>query len=290
MIKESIRKIIIGRDLSEAEMERAMTELIDGKATASQVGSFLTALRMKGETVDEITGAARALRSRMVKLQMNNHLINLDRDDINVEEETILETSNAGESGSKTFNISTATTFVVAGGGIRVARHGNRTASNYLGAADVLENLGVNLDISRTDVERCIEEVGIGFFFAPIFRGPMRYVADLRKEIGIRTIFNLIGPLTNPAGASYHLLGVYEPSLTEKMARVLKNLGAKEAFVVCGEATIDEISICGSTTIAHLNNGQVKSFVIEPEEYGFTKANPDDIFGGNAKINRSKTF
>jgi len=285
MIRESIVKVIRGRNLSEADMEKTMEEVFDGRASSSQIGSFATALRMKGETVEEITGAARALRSRAMKLQLDNHLLNLDRDDINVEGETILETTDTGKEGTSTFNISTATIFVVAGGGIKVARHGNRAASMYFGAADVLANLGVNLDISFSDVESCIREVGIGFFFTPLSQGPMREVARLREEMGIRTIFNLIGPLTNPADASAHVLGVYEASLTEKMAQVLLNLGARKAFVVNGEGTLDEISICGPTTISRLRNGKVDLFVIEPENYGMKRADRESIKGGNALKN-----
>ena len=285
MIKESITKVIRGDNLSEVDMEKTMEEVFDGKASLSQIGSFVTALRMKGETVDEITGAARALRSRALKLQLDNHLLNLDRDDINVEGETILNTTDTGKEGTSTFNISTATIFVVAGGGIKVARHGNRAASMYFGAADVLANLGVNLDISFSDVESCIREVGIGFFFTPLSQGSMRNVARLREEMGIRTIFNLIGPLTNPADASAHVLGVYESSLTKKMAKVLFNLGARDAFVVYGEGTIDEISICGPTFVSRLKNGEIESFVIEPENYGMKRVDRESIKGGNARKN-----
>ena len=182
-------------------------------------------------------------------MQINNHLINLDRDDINLEEETILATSKNGAKGTSTFNVSSATIFVVAGGGVRVVRQGNWPKYGFIGAADVLQHLGVKLDISRSDVQRCIEEVGIGFLFAPMLHGIMRYVDEIRVEMGIRTIFNLIGPLANPAGAAAHVLGVYDPSLTEKMANVLKKLGAREAFVVFGEGTYDEISICGPTRV-----------------------------------------
>jgi len=285
MIKESIAKVIRGDNLSEADMEKTMEEVFDGKTLSSQIGSFVTALRMKGETVDEITGGARALRSRALKLKLGNHLLNLDRDDINVEGETILNTTDTGKEGTSTFNISTATIFVVAGAGIKVARHGHRAASMYFGAADVLANLGVNLDIPFSDVERCIREVGIGFLFTPLSQGSMRKVARLREEMGIRTIFNLIGPLTNPAGASAHVLGVYEPSLTGKMAQVLLNLGARDAFVVYGEGTIDEISICGPTFVSRLNNGEVESFVIEPENYGMKRVVREAIEGGNARKN-----
>ena len=285
MIKECIAKVVRGKDLSEKETEMAMDEILSGKATSAQISSFLTALRMKGETVDEITGAARAVRARAIKMQLTNHMVNIDRDEINVEDETILDTCGTGGDGTNTFNVSTATALVVAAGGIKVAKHGQRTESNHCGSANVLEVLGLELDISRTDAERCIHEVGIGFLYAPLFYGAMKYPAGPRREIGIRTIFNLLGPLTNPAGATAQILGVYDSDLTEKMARVLKRLGTREAFVVCGEGTFDEISICGPTRVSHLKDGEISTFDITPEEYGFEKAKPEEIRGGDAKEN-----
>jgi len=285
MILDSIRKIVTGNHLPEAEMQTVMLEMIDGTASRAQVASFVTALRMKGETVAEITGATRALRSKITALRLNNHLVNLDRDDINVEDETILATGNTAEDGTNIFNVATATTFVVAGGGVKVVRHGNWVKSRYVSAAEVLQSLGVKLDISRTDVEKCIESVGIGFLFAPRFHGVMRYVDNIRAEIGIRTIFNLISPMANPAGASAHVLGVYEPSLTETMARVLNNLGAKEAFIVYGEDTLDEISIYGPTRISRLKDGQITSFYLEPEECGLKRAGREAMRGGDARQN-----
>jgi len=285
MIKQAIAKVARGQDLTAGEIEAAMGEVFDGQASASQIGAFVTALRLKGESVEEITGAAKALQARARKMELGNHLLAVDRDDINVEGETILETSDTGNQETSTFNISTATIFVVAGGGIKVVRHGSRASSVYFGAADVLANLGVNLDISFSDVERCIQDIGIGFLFTPLMHGPMRNVARLREEMGIRTIFNLIGPLTNPAGASTHVLGVYDASLTAKMAQVLLNLGAQEAFVVYGQETQDEISICGQTNVSRLKQGRVDSFVIEPEAYGFKRATREAIKGGNALKN-----
>jgi anthranilate phosphoribosyltransferase len=260
MITEAIQKIVTGIDLTETEMETAMSAVIDGKVPNSQVAAFVTALRMKGETIEEITGAARAIGSRVVNLQLNNHLINLDRDDIN-------------------------TAFVLAGGGLRIARHGIRSENHYFGSADVLAELGVKLDISSSDVEGCIRKVGIGFLFIPFLHGPMRNVAHIRKEIGIRTIFNLVSPLLNPAGATAHVLGVYEPALTEKLARALKNLGASKAFVFFGEETFDEISICGSTRISRLENGEITTLMIKPEDYGFERVGQDALKGGNASDN-----
>jgi len=285
MIIEAIGKVVRGDDLTEEEMKVAMEEVMTGKATEAQIGSFITALRIKGETVDEITGAARVMRTKAMKVRLNNHLLNIDRDEINVEDETVLDTCGTGGDGTNTFNVSTATAFVAAGAGVKVAKHGNRAVSSHCGSADVLENLGVNLDITSTDVERCIREVGIGFLYAPLFHGAMKYAAGPRREIGLRTIFNLLGPLTNPAGASAQVLGVYAPDLTEKMALVLERLGTREAFVVCGEGTFDEISICGPTKVSHLKDGRVRTFNMTPEEYGFKRAAPEAIRGGNAGEN-----
>jgi anthranilate phosphoribosyltransferase len=282
MIKEAIAKVVRGNDLTEVEMEKVMDEIMSGTATPAQIGSFVTALRMKGETVDEITGAARAMRAKAIKIRLNDHMVNVDRDEINVEDETILDTCGTGGDATNTFNVSTACAFVAAGAGVSVAKHGNRAVSSLCGSADVIENLGVKLDITSSDVERCIKEVGIGFLYAPIFHGAMRYAAGPRQEIGVRTIFNLLGPLTNPAGASAQVLGVYDPTLTEKIAHVLKRLGSREAFVVCGEGTLDEISTCGPTRISHLKNGEVRTFDLTPEEVGLRRATPEAIKGGNA--------
>jgi anthranilate phosphoribosyltransferase len=285
MIKEIITKVVNGNDLTEGEMEASMEEVMAGKATPAQIGSFITALRIKGETVDEIVGAARAMRAKAIKICTNNHLVNIDRDEVNAEDETILDVVGTGGDGTGTFNVSTTTSFVAAGAGVKVAKHGNRAVSSLCGSADVLESLGVKLEVTSTDVERCIQEIGIGFLYAPLFHGAMRYAAGPRREIGIRTIFNLLGPLTNPAGASAQVLGVYELGLTERIAYVLKNLGTKEAFVVCGEGTFDEISICGPTRISHLKGGEVTTFELTPEEFGFRRAAIAAIRGGSAQEN-----
>lgn len=285
MIKNSIAKVVRGEDLTQGEMEETMGEIMTGKATPAQIGSFITALRIKGETVDEITGAAKIMSAKAKKIHLNNHLVNIDRDEINVEDETILDTCGTGGDSTNTFNVSTATAFVAAGAGVKVAKHGNRAVSSLCGSADVLVNLGVKLDINHANVERCIREVGIGFLYAPLFHGAMKYATAPRQEIGLRTIFNLLGPLTNPAGATVQILGVYSPDLTEKMANVLGRLGTKEAFVVCGEGTFDEISICGSTRVSHLRYGNVNTFEMTPEEYGFKRAVPEAIRGGNAREN-----
>ena len=285
MIKEAIAKVVNRQDLTEQEMLSAMNEIMTGQTTDSQIGAFITALRMKGETVAEITGAAKVMREKAGKIDVNNHLVNIDRDEINAEDETLVDIVGTGGDGTRTFNVSTTTAFVAAGAGLRVAKHGNRAVSSLCGSADVLENLGVNLDINHADVERCVNEVGIGFLYAPSFHGAMKYAAKPRREIGLRTLFNLLGPLTNPANANVQVLGVYSPELTEMMAGVLNNLGTREAFVVCGEGTYDEISICGKTKITHLKNSELNTFNIEPETYGFKRAAPQDIEGGNAKRN-----
>jgi anthranilate phosphoribosyltransferase len=285
MIKEAIARVVKGENLKEVEMEQVMEEIMTGAATPAQIGSFVTALRLKGETVDEITGAARVMRAKAVRIFSRDQQVSIDRDEINIEDETILDTCGTGGDGTNTFNISTACAFVAAGAGVRVAKHGNRAVSSQCGSADVIEDLGIKLDITPADVETCIREIGIGFLFAPLFHGAMKHAAGPRREIGIRTIFNLLGPLTNPAGASAQVLGVYDPALTEKMAHVLNRLGTKEAFVVCGEGTFDEISICGPTRISHLKQGEVKTFNLTPEEVGLKRADPQEIRGGNALEN-----
>jgi anthranilate phosphoribosyltransferase len=285
MIKESIAKVVKGVDLTEGEMKRTMEAIMTGKATPAQIGAFITALRMKGETVDEITGAARAMRAAAKQVNLNNHLVNLDRDEINVEDETVLDTCGTGADGTNTFIVSTATALVAAGAGVRVAKHGNRAVSSRCGSADVLSSLGVNLEISHGDAEKCIREVGIGFLYAPLYHGAMKYAAGPRQEVGLRTIFNLLGPLTNPAGATAQVLGVYDMDLTEKMAAVLGRLGTREAFVVCGKGTFDEISICGPTRVSHLKEGRVTTSEIHPEQYGLSGAAPEEIRGGDAEEN-----
>jgi anthranilate phosphoribosyltransferase len=285
MMKQAIAAVVRGEDLSEEEMKGVMGEIMTGQVSPAQIGAFLTALRIKGETVDEITGAARAMGEKGKKIRLNNHFVNLDRDEINVEEETILDTCGTGGAGTKTFNVSTATAFVAAGAGVRVAKQGHRAQSGLCGSADVLVQLGIKLDINDACVEGCIREIGIGFLYAPLFQGPMLHAAGPREEIGLRTLFNLLGPLTNPAGATSQVLGVYKRDLTLKMARVLQRLGTREAFVVCGEGTFDEISICGPTTVAHLKEGKVRGYETTPEEYGLKRAAPESVRGGNAREN-----
>jgi anthranilate phosphoribosyltransferase len=284
MIRESLRKVVNGENLTEEEMQGGMDDILEGRASPAQIGAFVTALRMKGETVDEIVGGAQAMRAKVKKFRLNNHAVNIDRDEINVEEETILDTCGTG-GGTHTFNVSTVTAFVAAAAGVKVAKHGHRAVSSQCGSADVLRSLGVKLDINHSNVEQCIRELGIGFLYAPLYQGAMKYTAGPRMEIGLRTIFNLLGPLSNPAGASAQVLGVYEPELTEKMATVLKRLETREAFVVYGEGTFDEISICGPTRVSRLKGDRIETYEMTPEDCGFQRAEPEAIRGGNAREN-----
>ncbi|NLA75862.1 MAG: anthranilate phosphoribosyltransferase [Deltaproteobacteria bacterium] len=276
MIRESIAKLVDRINLTEPEMETAMDEIMSGIATPAQIGSFITALRLKGETVGEIAGAARVMRKKATKVNISPS---------GLKNGIILDVVGTGGDGAKSFNVSTATAFVTAGAGITVAKHGNRAVSSQCGAADVLENLGVNLGINSRDVEKCINKTGIGFLFAPLFHGAMKYAAGPRKEIGIRSVFNLLGPLTNPAGATVLLLGVYNMNLTEKIARVLNRLGIKEAFVVCGVGGLDEISISGFTKVSRVSNRTVSTFDITPEEFGIPRVSLKEIKGGDAAQN-----
>jgi anthranilate phosphoribosyltransferase len=285
MIKQAITKAINRENLSEPEMRATMEEMLNGATPPVLIGSFLTALRMKGETVDEITAAARVARAQARRIDVSNHLVNLDREEINIDDETILDTCGTGGDGTNTFNISTATALVAAGAGVRVAKHGSRCVSSACGSADVLEQLGVTLDVPPTAVETCIREIGIGFLYEPLFNSAMARIAEVRRQLGFRTLFNLLGPLTNPAGASIQVLGVYEPELTEKMAGVLKQLGTREAFVFCGEGTLDEISICGPTRMSHLKDQAIRTFEITPDVFGLPRAQPADIRGGSARVN-----
>jgi anthranilate phosphoribosyltransferase len=272
-------------NLSEPEMRATMEELLNGATPPVLIGSFLTALRMKGETVEEITAAARVARGQARRIDVSNQLVNLDREEINLDDETILDTCGTGGDGTNTFNISTATALVAAGAGVRVAKHGSRCVSSACGSADVLEQLGVNLDVPPTAVETCIREIGIGFLYEPLFNTAMARIAEVRRQLGFRTLFNLLGPLTNPAGASIQVLGVYDPGLTEKMAGVLNHLGTREAFVFCGEGTLDEISICGPTRMSHLKNQAIRTFEATPDTFGLPRATPADIRGGSAREN-----
>lgn len=268
MIKEAIAKVVVGNDLTEQEMVGVMNEIMGGECTPAQIGSFITALRMKGETIDEITGAARVMREKATTVDA------ADPGDI------LVDTVGTGGDASGTFNVSTTSAFVVAGAGVPVAKHGNRSVSSHCGSADVLEALGVDLSLSAEQIGRCVREVGIGFMFAPMLHGAMKHAIGPRREIGIRTVFNVLGPLTNPANANVYVLGVFTPELIEPLANVLARFDVKRALVVCGEGNIDEITITGETAVADLNNGKVITYKITPEELGLNRATLSDIKGG----------
>ena len=269
MITEALKKVIEFKDLNEEEAEAVMKEIMSGNAKPTQIAAILTALRMKGETIDEITAFAKIMREFSLK--------------INPDVPKLLDTCGTGGDNLNTFNISTATAFVVSVY-VPVAKHGNKAVSSKSGSADVLEALGVNLNVPIERVKESIEKIGIGFLFAPNFHPAMKYATPVRRELGIRTVFNVLGPLTNPANANYQLMGVYDEALTEKLANVLKNLGLKGALVVHGSG-MDEITTIGKTKISELKNGEVKSYYIEPEDFGIKRAKLEDIKGGDAEEN-----
>jgi len=284
MIKQAIAKVVERQDLSEAEMVEVMNQIMGGEATPAQVGSFITALRMKGETVAEITGAARVMRERATPIRVGR-VLDIDREEINLDRETILDTCGTGGSGTRSFNISTTVAFVVSACGARVAKHGNRSVSSACGSADVLEKLGVNLDVTPQIVERCINEIGVGFLFAPALHGAMKYAIGPRREIGIRTIFNILGPLTNPAGADRQVLGVYREDLVDLVAQVLVQLGCLRGFVVHGLDGMDEITLSAPTRVAEIRDGQVQVSTVEPEDFGLNRSSLADLQGGDAVQN-----
>jgi len=268
MIKEAIGKIVSRQDLTEAEMVLVMEEIMTGGATEAQIGSFITALRMKGETVAEITGAARVMRAKATPI---------DAADPGA---ILVDIVGTGGDASGTFNVSTTSAFVVAGAGLLVAKHGNRSVSSHCGSADVLEALGVDLALNADRIGHCIRQVGIGFMFAPLLHGAMKFAIGPRREIGIRTVFNILGPLTNPAGANVYLLGVYAEDLTEKIAGALNNFGVKRALVVWGEGNIDELTTTGSTKVSEVCGGKVRTYSVTPEELGLTRVTLAEIKGG----------
>ncbi len=285
MIKKAIARVVERENLTEPEMIEVMDQIMSGETTPAQTAAFITALRMKGETVEEITGAARVMRDRATHIRVGRNVLDLDRDDINLDLETILDTCGTGGSGTNTFNVSTTVAFVVSARGVKVAKHGNRSVSSTCGSADVLEALGVNLDVTPETVERCIGEIGIGFLFAPALHGAMKHAIGPRREIGIRTIFNILGPLTNPAGAQCQVLGVYREELTEKLAQVLRKLGCKRGFVVHGLDGMDEITLTTETRIAEVTPAGVHSRLFDPEELGLSRCSMADLRGGDAAAN-----
>ena len=281
MIRETMNDLLAGKSLKIKQAEQVMDEIMNGKATPAQIAGFLIALRLKGETPDEIAGCARAMRNAAVTVQP--------------ERTDIIDTCGTGGDRAGTFNISTTTAFVVAGAGLGVAKHGNRSVSSRSGSADVLEALDVNLNLTPEQVAQAIDEIGIGFIFAPHFHPAMKHAIGPRRELGVRTVFNILGPLTNPAGANAQLLGVYDGALTETLARVLQQLGSRAAYVVHGHGGLDELSTTGPNRVSCFGvapgNGQLVTETLDPQALGFTVAPPEALDGGtpeeNARITRA---
>lgn len=272
-IQQAIHQLFAGHDLLAAEADAAMTQIMEGEATPAQIGAFLAALRMKGETVDEITGCARAMKRSAVQVRPA------------IGTAMLVDVVGTGGDSIGTFNISTTAAFVVAGHGVKVAKHGNRAVSSRSGSADVLAALGVNLQLSAEQAAACIEEVGLAFLFAPSFHPAMRHAIGARRELAARTIFNILGPLTNPAGATNLLVGVFDPKLTEPMARVLGQMGARAAFVVHGAGGTDELSLTGPNRVSHLHEGRVRTYEFDALELGLARAGIDALIGGTAEEN-----
>ncbi len=275
MFRDNLIKIVQGNDLTATEMGAMISHVLSGEATDAQIGAMMGALATKGETFEELAGAAQAMRRKAHRIQTPADIV--------------VDTCGTGGDGAQTFNISTTTAFVVAGCGVTVAKHGNRSISSKCGSADLLEALGVNLNTDPELVEEAIFELGIGFLFAPLYHSAMRYAAKARKEVAIRSIFNMLGPLTNPAGANCQLLGVYAPSLTEMFAKALKLLGARRALVVHGHDGLDEISICAPTRVSDLRDGLVTTYDLHPEQFFGGLADPAALAGGDATTNAEIT-
>ena len=270
-IREALARVMDGESLTEAEAEAVMDSIMTGDATDAQIAGLLVALRLKGEAVEEITGFARAMREKAIRVP--------------TEASTLVDVCGTGGDARGTFNISTTVSFVAVGAGLAVAKHGNRSVSSRCGSADVLEELGVDLDLSSEDVGRCIDEVGIGFLYAPRLHPAMKHAIGPRREMGIRTVFNVLGPLTNPARAQIQLLGVYDRALTEPLARVLQSLGCRSAFVVHGGGGMDEFSTLGENHVTRLADGRIESFALDPESLGFSPASLSDLQGGTVEEN-----
>ena len=270
MIREAIQNLLNGKDLSLEMTKAVMDEIMSGNATNAQIASFITAMRMKGETIDEITACAMVMRQCGSKLKHDGD---------------VLDIVGTGGDQAYTFNISTVSSFVISAAGVPVAKHGNRSVSSKCGSADVLEALGVKIDIPVSKSEKILKEIGLCFMFATNYHPSMKYAAPVRKELGVRTIFNILGPLANPANANFQLLGVYDENLVETLARVLSNLGVKKAMVVHGHDGLDEISLTASSTVCEVNNGHLNSFFLDPRQFGFEYCKPEDLTGGSPQEN-----
>ena len=282
IITEAVRALVERRDLTRIEAAGAMEAIMSGAATNAQIAAFLTALRMKGETVEELIGFAQVMRQKVVKVRpRSGDMVAATGTD----REMLIDTCGTGGDASGTFNVSTATAFVVAGAGLKVAKHGNRSVSSLCGSADVVETLGVDIELTPAQVARCIDEVGIGFLYAPLLHTAMKHVMAARREMGVRTVFNMLGPLTNPAGANAQVIGVYAASLTDPLAHVLAELGTLRAFVVHGADGLDEISNTGESHISEVHEGVVRSSRVRPEDLGMRRAAIRDLQGGDREEN-----
>lgn len=271
-IQEAIKTVVSGCNLTISQSNEVFTEIMNGNATEAQIAALIVALRMKGESADEITGAASAMRDKATPISISNN-------------QYLIDTCGTGGDGANTFNISTASAFVAAGAGAIVAKHGNRSVSSKCGSADVLEALGVSVSVPPEVIVDCLNRIGIGFLFAPSLHKAMKHAIGPRKEIAIRTIFNMLGPLSNPALAPSQLMGVYSASITETMAKALKNMGLKKAYVVHGLDCLDEISISDSTQVSEVDNGTITTYKIKPEDFGIQRAPVSEIAGGNSEDN-----
>ena len=276
-MKEVLAKAVAGEDLTEEEAKHAMNIMLSGEATQAQIGAFLTALRMKGETVDELTGSASVLRDKA--------------ETISPKSPVYVDLVGTGGDSTYSFNISTTSAFVAAGAGLPIAKHGNRSISSKSGAGDVLEALGVNIMAEPALVEKCVDEAGLGFMFAQSFNKSMRFVGQARNELGIRTVFNILGPLANPSRAKYMVVGVYDPQITEKIATVMSRLGVERAFVMSGADNMDEFTVTGETIVSEIDHGKVTTYKVTPEQFGLKRGKLEDLRGGdgteNAKITLS---
>jgi anthranilate phosphoribosyltransferase len=282
IITEAVRHLVDRKDLSRIEAAAAMEAIMSGAATNAQIAAFLTALRMKGETVEELIGFAQVMRQKAVRIRVHDDevagMTGTDR-------EMLIDTCGTGGDATGTFNVSTATAFVVAGAGLKVAKHGNRSVSSLCGSADVVETLGINLDLTPQKVARCVDEVGIGFLYAPLLHTAMKHVMPVRREMAIRTVFNMLGPLTNPASANAQIIGVYSAALTEPLARVLAELGTVRAFVVHGADSLDEISNTGESRVSEVREGMVRSYTVRPEDFGLPRTTIGELMGGDREEN-----
>lgn len=274
-MQEAIQKVVDGQDLTQEEAKQVMNEMLSGESTQAQLGAFLTAMRMKGETLEELTGFASVLKEKAEHIAPRT--------------KNYVDLVGTGGDRTFTFNISTTSAFVAAGAGIPIAKHGNRSISSKSGAGDVLEALGVNISADPEVVTKCVEEAGLGFMFAPNFNKSMRYVGQARKEMGIRSVFNILGPLANPSDAKCMVVGVYDPALTELIAKAMSNLGVESGFVVSGEDCMDEFTLTGKTKVSEIKDGKVNTYEVTPEQFGFQRATLEELQGGDGEQNAEIT-